>query len=78
MAQRVASVQQPGLGTSNEPEGDEHRANGGGGEEWGAWPRLARKKCRSGLPNEVGAPETGIRRNRDLLTPQAEHLKPDT
>ena len=29
-------------------------------------------------PRRSGAPETGIRRNCDLLTPQAEHLKPGT
>ncbi len=40
--------------------------------------RSARKKCRAGRPKEVGAPETGIRRNRDLLTPQGKDLIPGT
>ena len=34
------------------------------------------KKYRSGLPKEVGAPEPGIRRNSDLLTPQGKDLNP--
>jgi len=34
----------------------------------------AQKNAAAGYPNEVGAPEPGIRRDCDLLTPQAEHL----
>jgi hypothetical protein len=36
------------------------------------------QKVPGDLPKEAGAPETGIRRDCDLLTPQAEHLKPGT
>jgi hypothetical protein len=36
----------------------------------------AQKKCRSGLPNEVGAPETGNTSLSDLLTPQGKDLSP--
>jgi hypothetical protein len=35
---------------------------------------VARKNAAAVYPNEVGAPEAGIRRNCDLLTPQADHL----
>jgi hypothetical protein len=39
----------------------------------------AQKNAVAVYPNEAGAPETGIvSRIRDLLTPQAEHLKPGT
>ncbi len=37
---------------------------------------IGAKKCRSGLPKEIGAPETGMRRNSDLLTPQGKDLSP--
>jgi len=36
----------------------------------------AQEECRSSLPKEIGAPETGIRRNCDLLTPQGKDLNP--
>jgi hypothetical protein len=52
-----------------------------GKSDVGGWARLGSagaQKSRGGLPNEVGAPETGIRRNCDLLTPQADHLMPGT
>ncbi len=35
----------------------------------------AQKNAAAGYPKEVGAPEAGIHRNCDLLTPQTEHLK---
>ena len=41
------------------------------------WNRDRRaKKYRGGLPKEIGAPETGMRRNCDLLTPQGKDLSP--
>ena len=39
---------------------------------------ISAQKCRGSLPTEAGAPETGILSQCDLLTPQAEHLKPGT
>ena len=50
--------------------GGEKRLRGMGLAEIGA------KKYRSGLPKEIGAPETGMRRNSDLLTPQGKDLSP--
>jgi len=34
----------------------------------------AQKNSAAGYPKEVGAPDIGISRDCDLLTPQAEHL----
>ena len=53
---------QPGLGTSDDVLGDGDRTDGGGGEKGVRGMGLAEigaKKYRSGLPKEVGAPETG-------------------
>ena len=61
--------------------GDGDGTDGGGGEKGMRGMGLAAigaKKYRSGLPKEVGAPETGIRRNSDLLTPQGKDLVPGT
>ena len=71
---------QPGLGTPDEVLGDGDGTDGGVGEKRlrGMGMGLAEigAKYRSGLPKEVGAPETGIRRNSDLLTPQGKDLNP--
>ena len=53
---------QPGLGTPDEALGDEDVTDGGVGEKRVRGMDLAEigaKKYRSGLPKEVGAPETG-------------------
>ena len=72
---------QPGLGTPDEVLGDGDGTESGVGEKRlrGMGMGLAEigaQKYRGGLPKEVGAPETGIRRNRDLLTPQGKDLNP--
>ena len=60
--------------------GDEDGTDSGVGEKGGEEDGLGRdrraKKYRNGLPKEVGAPETGIRRNSNLLTPQGKDLNP--
>jgi len=70
-------LHQSGLGTPDKALGD--GTDGGGGEKRVRGIGLAEigaQKCRGCLPKEVGAPETGIRRNSDLLTPQGKDLNP--
>ena len=66
------SSHQSGLGSPDEVLGDGDGTDGGGGEKGMRGMGLAEigaKKCRSGLPKEVGAPETGIRRKRPSDAP---------